>query len=276
MLIKVWNHGILDGAVNEETNEYIKENETSVFDSLTEHIDYYALFEYKANKVKILALKELDDDVLKGLKLTFDFTPEEKRIRDKRKKEYLEKKAKVKVGKEYDIVRQVLKSIIVIMPDEGHKIIWFEAPFPNMKDKIFTFQDMYYKYPPDSIDEYDEGYRFTKKQLHELMIWLKSGDWGKYQDWFPMEEKWDIIDRFLKNYIVFTKYAGTIWIESPYYNSCPKVIQYRKMKYTFPQESKEKFAGYADGYKFTDAQLDMLLKWLKMGRESKPGDWPVD
>lgn len=99
MLIKVWNHGILDGAANEETNEYIKENETSVFDSLTEHIDYYALFEYKANKVKILALKELDDDVLKGLKLTFDFTPEEKRIRDKRKKEYLEKKPKLKLEK---------------------------------------------------------------------------------------------------------------------------------------------------------------------------------
>jgi hypothetical protein len=76
---------------------------------------------------------------------------------------------------ELKLVREVLKSIIFIDSEKTRRVVWMEPFLNNMACKVIPLKDMYYKCPPDAVDEYDEGYRFTQKQLDMLMDWILKG-----------------------------------------------------------------------------------------------------
>ena len=85
----------------------------------------------------------------------------------------------------WKIVKKVLESIIIITSGPGNKLVWIEPMFSNMWCEIIKLEDMYYKFPSDSIQKiqgYDEGYRFNGKQLDMLMDCLENGFINKDRD----------------------------------------------------------------------------------------------
>lgn len=267
-IIEVYYQGKLDGKAYEKTNKYIKAHEKSVFDSLSKQIDFVTIDYYALANKKTASLKELTDETMNELVFTFDISEEDKQRIKKRKQELQERAKNMKVGKEWGMVKQVLKSIVVI----GDKIVWLEPPFPNMECKIIQLKDMYYKYPPDVDHGYDEGYRFTEEQLSMIMDWLKKGKWSAYEGSASNDEKWRIIRETLKAYFIITDSTDsmkTIWIEPPFSNMLCRTIGLNKMHYVFPPNSDQAIQGYSEGYRFTEEQLDMLMKWLKIGKENE-------
>ncbi|MBZ0324061.1 hypothetical protein [Enterococcus casseliflavus] len=74
--------------------------------------------------------------------------------------------------KDFPILETVLRSmVIVIRPDvHGSGVVWFEPPVEGIWAKLIRLDDMYYKIEPNI----DSGYRFTEKQISELMDWCQN------------------------------------------------------------------------------------------------------
>ncbi|MGF2116270.1 hypothetical protein [Enterococcus casseliflavus] len=67
------------------------------------------------------------------------------------------------------VLETVLKSMVIfIRPDEyGSGVVWFEPPVKGVWAKLIQLDDMYYKVEPYT-------FRFTEKQISELMDWCRS------------------------------------------------------------------------------------------------------
>lgn len=166
---------------------------------------------------------------------------------------------------ELKVIRQVLKSINISFDGMRGKVVWIEPPFSNMQDKkIFTLDDMYYRYPPDVDNEYDEGYRFTDSQLDMLMNWLKEGKEHEQKKPIPhIEIDWDIVRSLLKSIFIITL-LKVVWIEPFLNNMWFRDVEFKDMQYKIPSGVPNK---YDEAYRFTDDQLDMLVQWIKESKE---------
>lgn len=261
MIIKVYYKGKLDGFADRYTNKYRKQGVNSIFDALKKPIDYEMLEKYECGEISYLNL--LKDDILKDLELHDEYTEKDKEIDQRKKKEYEQKKADLKIGKDWDVVKQILKSINIVIPEKGENFVLFKAPFPAMEDKILSFESMYYKYPPNALEHYDEGYRFTKKQVNDLITWLKKGYWSQYGNPQGMDEKWPTIGRLLVGYFI-TFNSQFLFLEPPYTNMFCQSIKLSEMRCKKIDEIQDRF----ETYSFTEEQLNMILKWLILGIEN--------
>jgi L-rhamnose mutarotase len=266
-IIRVYYRGDLDGRAYEETNEYVKEHDKSIFDSLSKSIDYETIENYSLLNEVTFPLTELSKGEIKDLTANFDLREGDKK-RHERWRQVTDTRMKyLRVGKDWDMVKQIIKSIVFTIDDDDNGVLWFEPPFPKMSCKLFSLRDMYYKYPPDVEEYYDAGYRFTDKQMVILMDWIKDGYLSEYRGLSPIKEKWDVIRAFLKSFIIITMNSGTVWVEPPYNLMWCEIIRLKDMRCEFAPDSVQRMQGYKTGYRFTDEQVEKLLKWLVIGKK---------
>jgi len=268
MKIRVCYHGNLDGTAYESSNEYVKEHDKSIFDSLTKPIDYQELSKYFFGDEPMSFLEELKvKESISINELKFGLLLEDTEKVNLRKLLTLSVEEKSKMDKEWLITKQVLESIVIASNSLGDKVVWIEPPFPNMKCQIIPLDDMHYKYPPDAVDEYDEGFRFTQGQLSMLLDWLKAGKKNEPKDSFPMDDMWEIVKKVLESIIIITIGTGNkvVWIEPMFSYMWCEIIKLEDMYYKFPSDSAQNTQGYDEGYRFNSKQLDMLMDWLENG-----------
>jgi hypothetical protein len=263
-ILNVYYQGKLDGKAYEETNEYVKAQNKSIFDSLSKPMDYVTIENYWLLVGVTFPLTELSKPNIKELTIHLSSREEDEK-RFERWEQITQTRLKyLRVGNDWNMVKQFIKSIVIIIDDDGNKVLWFEPPFPKMSHKLIQLDDMYYKYPPHATDQYDVGYRFTEEQLNFLMNWLKNGYASEYNGLFPIKEKWMVIRAFLKSFIIYAVNSNCVEVGVP--DRWNDLIQLAGMRCVFSKNSVQGIQGYKIGYRFTDEQVEKFLKRTIFGK----------